>query len=898
MTVRNLDAVFAPRSIAVAGGSPRPESVGRAVLSSIRNAGYSGRIALVNPDHAELDGMRAAPNFAALSERPDLVVVTAPPASVPRLLEKAADAGARAAVVITRGLGAGPGSLRDQAVEIARRRDLRLIGPGCLGVQSPHVKLNASIAPEARAGDLALLSQSGGVMAATIEWARARRIGFSGVVSFGDMADVAVDDLLDHFALDRRTRAILLYLREVADAPRFLSAARAAARIKPVVVVKAGRLAPAGASASQAGALALPDAVYDAAFRRAGLLRVADLGELFAAAETLSHVAPLEGKRIAIIANGGGLGLLATDRLAALGGKLAMLSEETRAAIRALLPDQGASEANPVDLRGDATAALYEAALDAVLADHGVDAALTLHAPTALSPAEPCARAVAASTGRARAKRYPPKPVFAAFLGSDPAPRAVLETAHIPFFRTPEAAVAGLMYLVRHVEGQAALVATPPSAPETFTPDVARARAAVEAGLSRGREWLSPTDVSEVLGAYSIPMLPQAFVATPEEAAEVAGGGIGRRGAALKIVSPDLPARALVGGVRLGLESPEAVAEAARAMLARVAERAPGARIDGFVVQPHVRPEQGQELFAGIADDPVFGPVVVFGAGGGAVELLHDVALGLPPLHLGLARALMARTRIGALLDGYEGRLAVDRDAAALVLVKLAQLAADMPEIRELDINPLVVTPGGAVAFDARIRVGAAPRSVRPGVANPRLAIRPYPKAYESRLTLSDGVEITVRPVRPEDEPAIADFFRAVDEEDLRQRFFTPMREVPRAFIARMTQIDYARTMTLLAIAPDRAVLGVAQLHSDADVISGEYAILLRSKLKGRGLGWRLMRALIRVARAEGFSSIAGQVLTENSSMLAVCRELGFDIRADPEDPAVRNVSLKLDAPS
>ncbi|HEY0292116.1 MAG TPA: bifunctional acetate--CoA ligase family protein/GNAT family N-acetyltransferase [Hansschlegelia sp.] len=894
MTVRNLDAVFAPRSVALAGGSPRPESVGRAVLRNLREAGFEGPVGLVNPDHAELDGVPAARSFSALSFPADLAIVTAPPDVVPRLLDEAGAAGARAAVVVTRGLGSGPGSLREQAEQAARLRGLRLVGPGCFGVQSPYAKLNASIAPAGHPGDLALVSQSGGVMASTIEWANARGIGFSGVVSFGDMVDVDVDDLLDHFALDRRTRAILLYLRDVADAPRFLSAARAAARIKPVVVVKGGRRRQAARGVSQAGTLAMTDAVYDAAFRRAGLLRVADIAELFSAAETLAHVAPLAGKRIAIVANGGALGQLAADRLVDLGGRIAAFGDQTRAAIAASLPEIGVSDANPVDLRGDATAALYETALDAVLADAGVDAALAVHAPTSLSPAPSCARAVSAAAKRARARSYPPKPVFAAFLGSDPAPRATLEAAHIPFFRTPEAAVAGLMHLVRHVEAQEALVATPPSSPEAFSPDVPRARSAIEAGLASGRAWLSPTDVAEVLAAYAIPTLPQAFVATPEDAAEVAGGMIGRSGAALKIISPDIPDRASVGGLRLGLESAEAVAEAARAMLARVAERSPGAHVDGFVVQPHVRLDEAQELFAGIADDPVFGPVIVFGAGGGAAELLRDVALALPPLHLGLALEAMARTRIGALLDGYDGRAAVDRDAVALTLVKLAQLAADMPEIRELDINPLVATPRGAVAFDARIRVTPAARSARPGAANPRFAIRPYPKQYESRLTMPDGGEIAVRPARPEDEPAIAAFFRAVDPEDLRQRFFTPMKEVPRAFIARLTQVDYARTMTLLAIDAEGAVLGVAQLHSDPDAQGAEYAILLQSRLKGRGLGWRLMRALIRIAKAEGLASISGQVLAENRSMLAVCRELGFDVRTDPDDASIRLVSLDL----
>lgn len=895
MSARNLDAVFAPRAVVLAGGSPRAGSVGRAVLKNLRDGGFSGPIRVVNPDYPEIDGLVTAASFAALDEPADLVVVTAPPAAVPGILDAAGSAGVRAAAVITKGLGRGPGSLRDAAELAARRHGLRLIGPGCLGVLSPHVSLNASFAPQAKAGDIALLSQSGGVVSSTIEWANARGIGFSGIVSFGDMADVDVDDLLDHFATDRRTRAIVLYLQTIVDAPRFLSAARAAARAKPVVVMKGGRhAAGAKAAATHSGALATSDAVYDAAFRRAGLLRVSDLGDMFTAIETLAHVAPLSGKRIAIVTNGGGLGVLGVDRLVDLGGTPAVLADATIEGLDLALACDW-SRGNPIDLAGDATPQRYEAALDAALADRGVDAVLAIHAPTTLSQATPCARAIAASAARARGRVYPPKPVFAAFLGSEPAPRQILEAAHIPFFRTPESALAGVMHLVRHVEAQAALVATPPSLPEAFSSNPKHARAALDGALDTPREWLSPTDVAEVLRAYDIPVLPHAVVHTAEAAGEVARGFLVSGGAAvLKIVSPDLSHKSSVGGVRLGLDSADAVEEAAKAMLARVAERAPHAQIEGLLVQPNVRPDDGIELFAGIFDDATFGPVIAFGAGGGAVEILRDVALALPPLHLGLAHDLIGRTRIGRVLEGYEGGPRVDLDAVALTLVKLAQLAADMPEIGELDVNPLMATPKGVVALDARVRVRLAPRNTRPGPANLRLAIRPYPKESETTLTLSDGSIVDVRPVRPEDEPAITAFFREVSQDDLRQRFFMPVKEVPRPFIARLTQIDYARTMVLLAIDVAGRILGLVQLHADGDGISGEYAILLRSDLKGRGLGWRLMRTLIQQAKAEGLKTITGQVLAENGVMLAMCRELGFDVRIDPEDAGVRLVTLPL----
>lgn len=891
MTVRDLDAVFAPRVVALVGGSPRATSVGRAILKNLGEGGFPGEIALVNPDHAEIDGRRSVPTIGDLRKKPDLVVITAPAQQVPKILDEAGRAGARAAVVVTRAAAGGEASFRAAALEAASRGGMRLVGPGCLGVQSPHARLNASSASRAAPGELALLSQSGGVMTSVIEWAAGRAIGFSGVVSFGEMADVDVDDLLDHFATDRRTRAILLYVERIANAPNFMSAARAAARIKPVVVVKGRR--DDGERPVQRRALISHDMVCDAAFRRAGLLRVDDLSELFAAAETLAHVAPLSGKRVAIVSNSGGLGVLALDRLRALGGAPAKLSDETYRAIDAALPPEGAAS-NPVDLCGDAGPDRYEAALDACLADKGVDAALTIHAPSAISPAAACAGAVVAAAKRERARRYPPKPAFAAFLGSAPEPRKILEAAHIPFFRTPEAAVQGLRHLVAHVEAQAGLLATPPSSMEAFTPDFARARSAIEGGLASGRSWLSPTDVAETLGAYGVPLLPQAFVRTPAEAAEVSQALMGPRGAALKLVSPDLPRRSAVGGVRIGLESPDAVREAALAMLARVAERSPQAHVDGFILQPNVRPDDGQELYLGIGDDPIFGPVIAFGAGGGAVEMRRDLAVSLPPLHAGFADELIDGTLAGRLLGGYEGGAAVDRNAVATLLVKLSQLAVDMPEIREVEINPLVATPRGAIAFDARIRVAADARQ-RAGGVNARLSIRPYPKAYESELRLAGGEPIALRPVRPEDEPAIGAFFRVVAPDDLRQRFFTPMAEVPRAFIARLTQIDYARVMALVALDRDGDVIALGQLHADPELERAEYAILLRSDRKGQGLGGGLMRALIDVARREGFRVVEGEVLTENVAMLTICRKLGFIVSPDPDDISLRRVRLDLE---
>ena len=900
MSTRNLECIFAPRSVAVVGASPRPSSLGRTIHANILAGGFPGPVHVVNPRYSGINGVATVASLAALPGPPDLVVITAPPAAVPGIVEEAGKLGVGAAIVVTAGLGRGPGSHSAAMSISARRHGVRLVGPNCLGVLAPKARLNASFAPAAaEPGDLALLSQSGAIVTAVVDWASDRGVGFSGVVSMGEMADVDVGDLLDHFATDPGTRAILLYLEAIGDAQEFMSAARAAARAKPVVVVKAGRHAEgARAAASHTGALAGADAVYDAAFRRAGLLRVIDLDELFSAAQTLSHLRPVKGDRLAIVTNGGGAGVIAVDRLVDLGGRLAELSPGTIAALDGVLPHTW-SRTNPVDIIGDAGPERYAAALAPVLADPGADAVLVIHCPTALAAAEPCAEAVV-EAWRAT-PRSPSKPLLAAFLGSDrKIPRATFERVGLPSYRTPTSAVRGFMHLVRHVRAQEELMATPPSMPEAFAPDVERARAAISRTLEAGRRWLDPVGVSEVLAAYRIPAPEVRLARTPAEASSIATEMLKRHGAvALKIRSADIIHKSDVGGVVLGLTTPGEVAAAMKEMLERVSRELPQAAIDGVLVQPMIERPGARELIAGLAEDPVFGPVVLFGAGGVAVEVTADTALALPPLHMGLAHDLIGRTRVSRLLDGYRAVPAADRDAVALTLVKLAQLAADLPEVRELDVNPLLADADGVIALDARIAVAEPTEAERRAVTNPRFAIHPYPREAERTIALSDGAPILVRPVRPEDEPELAAFFAAIEPHDLRQRFFLPIKHLPHAFVARFTQIDYARVMVFLAFETEsKALLGTVQIHADANGDSAEYAILVRSNLKGRGLGWRLMSILIDHARDRGLREITGQVLRENTTMLAMCAQLGFRIADDPHDPGVAVVTLDLGRPS
>jgi acetyltransferase len=896
MSTYRLDKLFSPRSIVVVGASPRDTSAGRAVLRNLRSAGFKGSIGLVNPHYDEIEGIKAVKTIQALREAPDLLVIVTPPQSIPGIVAAAGEKGVATAIIITAGLGHGEGSLADACERAARATGLRLVGPNCLGVLSAGAKLNASFAARMPpAGELALISQSGAITAGLIEWAAVHDIGFSAAVSLGDRIDVDFGDLLDFFALDGRTRAILLYVESINNARKFMSAARAAARVKPVVVVKSGRHAQAAKAArTHTGALAGADAVYDAAFRRAGLLRVLDLDELFAAAETLGRVRPFAGKRLAILTNGGGIGVLAVDRLADLGGTLAEISPETMTRLDAALPPIWL-RANPVDIGGDADATRYAAAFQALLEDRENDAVLVMNVPTALASAQAAAKSIAAPAQAHRHRFTRSKPVFAAWVGSSDAVTPIFEAAGIPSYATESDAVRGFMHLVRYREALEAMMATPPSLAQDFKPDVAAARTVVEKALQRGSTWLDPIESARLLAAYSIPIAPAQLARDADEAAAAARPFLAQgSGVVAKILSPDIVHKSEVGGVKLNLISERAVRDAVAGIFARARAVRPDAHITGVTIHPMVVRPKARELIAGIADDPTFGPVIVFGRGGTAVEVIGDKALALPPLDLKLASELIARTRVSRVLKGYRDVPAADSEAIALLLVKLAQLAADLPELRELDLNPVLADENGLIAVDARIAVAAIDPAPG-GRPSSRFAIRPYPKEWERHTELRDGTKILVRPVRPEDEPLYGPFFTAVTPEDLRLRFFAPVKEFGHTFIARFTQIDYARAMAFIATEEASGkMLGVVRVHADANYERGEFAVLVRSDLKGRGLGYLLMQMIIEYGRSEGVTTIEGQVLSENATMLAMCRELGFEIRSDPQDPDACIVKLAL----
>jgi len=890
MTIRNLERMLEPASVALIGASSEPGSVGLTVATNLMSGGFAGRVDFVNPKRREILGAKCHASVADLPSPPDLAIVATPPAAVPGVISALGEKGTRAAVVITAGLGAA----KQVALDAGRPYCLRILGPNCLGLMLPRLALNASFAHRAPvAGDLAFLSQSGALVTAVIDWTAARGIGFSHVVSLGEMADVDFGDLLDYLAGDAQCRAILLYMEFVTNAAKFLSAARRAARMKPVIVVKSGRHeAGARAAMSHTGALAGLDAAYDAAFRRTGLLRVRTLDDLFAAAEVLSRAPKLSGERLAILTNGGGAGVLAADELQDAGGVLAKLDSATMAKLDAVLPPTW-SKSNPVDIIGDARPERYSASLAALLESAETDAVLVIACPTATVSLTDAAKAVVGVIADRKTANQRTRPVLTNWLGADAArdARKLFSASGIPTFETPGEAITAYMQIVRHARAQRELMSTPPARQFDGRCDRGHAAGQITTALAQRRTLLTAIEAKSIVGAYGIPIAESLVASDPTQVQRHAASLLAKHNACVvKILSRDISHKSDVGGVRLGLETATAAEQAAREMLERTARVKPDAKIDGFMVEPMIRRPNAQETIVGMSVDPTFGPMILFGAGGVAVEVVRDRALALPPLDLLLARQMIAETRICSLLAGYRDRPPADVDALAETLVRISDLVIAHPEIHEIDINPLLVDENGVLALDARIRVADPASSPRAP-----LAVTPYPSEWERSLEIAGLGQVDVRPVRPEDEALYLPFFAKVSPADIRLRFMTARKGFSHEFLARLTQIDYAREMAFVAVERSTGeLLGVVRLILDPDLETGEYGILVRSDLHGRRLGGRLMQLLIEYARARAVKSITGLVLAENTTMLGMASELGFDIRLVEDDASVREVVLDL----
>lgn len=875
MSIRYLNRLLSPRSVAVFGASDRPGAPGTVVWRNLRAGGFAGPIHAVNPKHSQLDGVPVFARAADLPAAPDLALICTPPRTVAKLVAELGALGTRAAVILTTGLSAAQ---KQAALDAARPHLMRLLGPGGIGLVSPRIGLNASIAHvDTLPGEVAFVSQSGALASAMLDWARSRGVGLSHLVAVGEHCDVDVPDLLDQLASDGRTRAILLYVESIESPRKFMSAARAAARNKPVIVVKAGRAGQGlRAAASHTGALAGSDIVHDAAIRRAGMLRVDTLQELFMAAETLARFRGNQSESLTIIGNGGGAGVMAADAAA-------------RAGIR--LADPVAPHANPVDILGDAPVERYTATLSALLAEPSAGALLFVHTPTAMVPSENIARACVPLLPAlpARAPR-----VMGCWLGDATAApaRRLFEQAGVPDYPTPEDAVRAFGMLQTYRHNQALLMETP-SASENPAPDVPEARRLIAVAAADGREWLGEHEAKAVLQAYGVPVVRTLVVPVSGDAMFAAARDVGYP-VVLKIVSRDVAHKTDVGGVSLDLRDAAALERAASEMLEAVRAARPDARIDGFTVQPMVHRPHAQELIVGASIDEVFGPVVLCGGGGIAVEVTADCAVALPPLNRSLARELVSRTRVSRLLAGYRDHPTADLDALHDVLIAVSQMLADLPHLAELDINPLWVDEHGALALDARLRVAAVPVA---GAAN--FAIRPYPTQWV-RSVAWNGRTVTIRPIRPEDEAQHLRFLGKLNAEDIRMRLFQARSELPRSELARLTQIDYDREMAFIAEAIDAdgtpETLGVARTICDPDNVEAEFALLVRSDLKGGGLGAMLFEQLIAHARSRGTQRLAGLILRENTRMLKLSRAMGFErVRSEEESSDVFHVVKVLD---
>ncbi|MFN3232551.1 MAG: GNAT family N-acetyltransferase [Alphaproteobacteria bacterium] len=876
MSIRNLDKLFRPQSVAVIGASNRPDAVGHIIMKNMLAAGFEGAVMPVNPRETAIAGVLAFKDVTSLPVVPDLAVICTPPATVPEIIDQVGARGTKAAIVLTAGLD------QQAMLDAARPHLLRILGHNCLGLLVPPAGLNASFAPGSLApGKLAFASQSGALCTAVLDWAAAKDIGFSHFISLGNCADVDFGDVVDYLARDPDTSAILLYIESLTHARKFLSACRAASRIKPIVAIKSGRNAEgASAAASHTGALAGRDDVYDAAFKRAGVLRVDTMADLFDTVETLARANRLAGEDLVIVTNGGGLGVMAADHLSMAGGHLGRLSDDTKAGLDKVLPKTW-SHGNPVDIIGDAPGKRYVDALDVLLDAPEVDALLVMHAPTGITSSDEVADGV---IGRLKDTR---KTVLVNWAGGRvvAGAREAFEDAGIPSYETPASAVHAFRQLTGHRRLQTLLMETPPAQPEAFTPDRDRARAVIDSVLADGRDLLTEVEAKELLDAYHIPIVVTRIAQDAEEAvalAEEIGFPV-----VVKILSREISHKSDVGGVALNLKSGNEVREAVETIQARVVEIRPDAAVDGYTVQQMISLSGAHELLIGAFVDDVFGPVIMFGQGGTAVEVVADRAVTLPPLNMMIAQRLMEETRVFKLLAGYRDRPAADLDAIKMTLLKVCQLVADFAEVAELDINPLLADDNGAIALDARVVVQVADES-----GLDRLAIRPYPVALEEDITTRSGETLRVRPIRPEDEPAYAEFFDHLEADDVRFRFFNLVKHPGHAFLARLTQIDYDRDMCFVAMRGD-AIMGTVRAISDPDNERAEYAVIVRSDTKGTGLGYALMQKIIDYCRQRGTGEIFGHVLADNHAMRDMAEGLGFRIKRGP-DPTVVEVVLPL----
>ncbi len=877
-----LDYFFKPGAIAVIGASPGEGSIGFTLLTNLKKDGFTGPIYPINPRHEEILGLKTYPSIAAVGSPIDLTVIAVPIQGVPAAMKECGEARVKAAIIISAGgkeVGEKGVRIEEEIRSEAQRSGIRYLGPNCMGILSPVNSLNASFAAHsAEPGSLALLSQSGAICSAILDWAASEKIGFSHFVSVGSMADLDFADMIDYLGNDPSARSIIIYMENMTRHRKFMSAARSVSRVKPIIVVKSGRSeAAAKAAASHTGALAGQDEAYNAAFRRAGIIRVDTISQLFSCAEALDKMQRPTGDKLAIITNAGGPGVMAVDAFSKWRFEPATLSPETLQKLDAFLPPFW-SRGNPIDILGDAPPDRYVQAVHVCLEASELSGLIVILTPQAMTDPTGVAKALANEIKDRQ------KPFMAVWMGARDVEAGIriLNEARIPTFATPEEAVDTFMHMYSYSRKLEFLQETPPSLPREIQVNTGQARTFINECLKRREKILTEIESKAILSAYGIPV-NRTVVASSPQAAAMAAKGIGFP-VVVKIYSPDITHKSDVDGVRLHLRSEQEVAAAFEEITSRTRKLKPDARISGVTVQSQVKKSE-IELIVGSKRDPQFGPLILFGMGGILTEVLKDSAVALPPLNLLLARRLMERTQVYRILQGYRNIPAANVDLVAEFLVRISQLVTDFPEIVELDLNPVVISDGCPVAIDARIVVEPSE------VPAPRhLIISPYPNQYESDWMLKDGTPVLIRPMKPEDESLVADLLDNCSEQTIYFRYFSVIKSWPHEALIRFTQNDYDREIGLVAIGlpPGPTVMmGVGRLVMTPEPDAAEFAVIVADPWQSEGLGWKLIERVIEIAKEKGVRTLYGEVLAQNRPMLDIAKKIGFNILG-PEEGTCR----------
>jgi acetyltransferase len=891
MKMGDIRVMFDPKSVALIGANEKQGAVGRAVLENLL-ASEGRRIFPVNPGKKTVLGVECYQNIAAIPEHVDMAVIATPAATVPEVVAECGKAGIGGVTIISSGFretGEEGRKLEEEIKETRKTYGMRIIGPNCIGVIRPTVGLNATFlnANPVR-GNIAFISQSGALGGAILDWAINAHIGFSMFASLGSMIDIDFGDMIDFLGNDYHTRSIMLYMEGVGNAKKFMSAARGFARNKPIIIIKPGRFTEsAKAALSHTGAMAGDDRVYDAAFKREGVIRVKEVSDLFNTAEVLDSKYLPKGNSLAIITNAGGFGVLATDTLIDLGGNLANLSQECIRDLDGFLPAFW-SKANPVDLLGDSDEVRYARAIRCCLDDRAVDGVLVIYAPTAILSAHTLATSIVETAGTAW------KPIITAFIGGEQVQkgREILIRNNIPSYETPEEAVKTYLYMYNYSENLSLLYETPSELPLRESPPKNHLKAFLKRVVREGRTILTEEESKDFLVNYGIPVTTPYLTRTVDEAAACAV----RLGypVVLKIASRDITHKSDVGGVKIGIGSEDELRREYETLLRRVEASVPGARISGVAVQKMIN-KIDYELIIGAKKDNDFGSVILFGMGGIGTEIFKDVSIGLPPLNQTLARRLMEETEVYKMLQGFRGRPPADMKELEHLLVSFSNLIVDFPEIAEMDINPVSISDGKALALDARIIID--PAAIDHVTQYPHLVITPYPTRYTLPWKLTDGTDVLLRPIRPEDEPLEHQMLASLSEETMRVRFFSIIKDITHEMLVRFCNIDYDREMAIVAELRDgekRRIIGIGRLIIESEFTNGEYAVLVHDDYHGKGLGYKLVDMLIGIAQDKGLDSIWGTVLTENDRMLRVARRLGFTVEGRSISDGLTHIRLAL----